>query len=1020
MKKVYTLILLSFMMMGIINAQTAYISIYSGNTVLVVDALTNAITNTITVGNSPAGVSVSPDGTKVYVTNATDNTVSVINAATNSVTATIAVGTEPLGIDINPDGTKVYVCNVGDSTVSVINALTNTVIATIAVGGYPDGIVVTPDGTKVYEANSYDSYVTVINALTNTVLDSIIVGNSPANVCVTPNGSKVYVSNYMQDVVRVIDPVTDSVTGLIYVGQNPLGLVVSPDGTTLYVANSAESTVSVINTSSDMVIATISVGDTPEGISVSPDGTKVFTVNVNSNDLSVINTSDNTVTATIPVSAHPQSMGNFISTYPCAVPYMPAQITGNTTVCVGTVQTYSINNVTSALDYTWTLPNGWTGTSTSTSITTTVDTSSGIVSVKANNDCGSSSVQTLNVYVMQVAPPLGNIFGPDTACQGSVVTYYVLPDNSATSYTWTLPSSWSGTSSSNSITVTVGSNSGIITVIANNMCGSSVASLLPVIVNNSPSPISFVGPNPVCAGSVVTYHDNTINNSGDTYSWTLPNGWTGSSSTNSITVTVGSTGGAITVLASNQCVSSNGTVFNYTGTISSWTVPAGITSLFMQTWGAQGGGGPIFNGASSLPGGYGAYMSGTFAVNPGDVLDILVGQQGGTGASISDPQGNENGGGGGTFIVNDAGNVPLLISGGGGGGPSLVYGTSCIRTPSDGDASITTSGNTINCNTLSAGGTNGTGGSSSGIYQGGAGGGFTTDGEVGGTQCAPAYGGSAYLNGGAGGTGNTCYSTANYGGYGGGGGGQLGGPGGGGGYSGGGSAGSWSAYSSFGGGGGSYNAGTNQTNIAGVQSGDGQAIISSPTSINIVVVTNVYVTFNLFADTSIQHHYFITDSISGVPPYQYLWSWGDGNTDTIAYPSHTYLDSGFYTICLSVTDSTGCQGTFCDSSYHIMRNTNQMVYVNVIPIILTSTHTNVITNVISVYPNPATNTLTILQSTHIANQQLIITNILGEEIYHQPITNTQSTIDISNWSDGVYIYQLNDSNETVRGKFVKQ
>ena len=62
------------------------------------------------------------------------NTVSVINTATNTVTATITVGTYPYGVSVSPDGSKVYVANNGDGTVSVINTATNTVTATITVG----------------------------------------------------------------------------------------------------------------------------------------------------------------------------------------------------------------------------------------------------------------------------------------------------------------------------------------------------------------------------------------------------------------------------------------------------------------------------------------------------------------------------------------------------------------------------------------------------------------------------------------------------------------------------------------------------------------------------------------------------------------------------------------------------------------------------------------------------------------------------------------------------------------------
>ena len=586
----------------------------------------------------------------------------------------------------------------------------------------------------------------------------------------------------------------------------------------------------------------------------------------------------------------------------------------------------------------------------------------------------------LFVSVMQVPSQAGNIIGPDSVCQGAVVTYYVIPDSTASSYTWTLPSSWTGTSTTNSITVTVGTISGTITVTANNMCGSSVASLLLVIVNHSPSQTLVVGPNPVCSGSVVTYQDNALNNSVATYAWTLPIGWTGSSTTNSITVTVGSSGGPITAIAANQCGASNGAVFNYTSFTQTWTVPSGVNTATFYTFGGGGAGGgssvtySLFDNGGG--GGGGASSQSTVSVAAGDVYSITVGA-GGVGSLA-------NGTNGGATIITGAAGT-FSADGGIGGMSGDFNGT--------GSGSGGTGG-TTGTGTIYSGGNGSSGNGNNGIT--GTGGGGAGSGGAGTSPdsvCGViASGGIGTYSGGSGGYNAYCGIS----------------------YSNNGTDGSSPS------GGGSGNEGW-IGGYAGGNGANGMAVVqSSPTSINIVVVANVYVTFNLFADTSIQHHYFITDSISGVPPYQYLWSWGDGNTDTIAYPSHTYLDSGFYTICLSVTDSTGCQGTFCDSSYHIMRNTNQMVYVNVIPSILTSTHTTDVHNVISVYPNPATNTLTIYQSTPAPNQQLIITNILGEEIYHQPITNTQSTIDISGWSKGVYIYQLTDSNETVRGKFVKE
>jgi YVTN family beta-propeller protein len=55
-----------------------------------------------------------------YITNANSSNVSVIDTATNTVIATISVGTTPGGVAVTPDGSKVYVANGYTNTASVI------------------------------------------------------------------------------------------------------------------------------------------------------------------------------------------------------------------------------------------------------------------------------------------------------------------------------------------------------------------------------------------------------------------------------------------------------------------------------------------------------------------------------------------------------------------------------------------------------------------------------------------------------------------------------------------------------------------------------------------------------------------------------------------------------------------------------------------------------------------------------------------------------------------------------------
>ena len=154
----------------------------------------------------------------------------------------------------------------------------------------------------------------------------------------------------------------------------------------------------------------------------------------------------------------------------------------------------------------------------------------------------------------------GPINGSATPCIGSSITYSV-PNVPFVTYTWQFPAGWTVTSggTTNAVTVTVGSMMGIILVTPANIYGSGPGQFLVVTPNNNPpsQPSAISGSvNPV-EGSSQAY--SVVNESGVTYTWTYPSGWvqTGGGTTNSVTVTVGSGAGNITVTPSTPC--GNGT-----------------------------------------------------------------------------------------------------------------------------------------------------------------------------------------------------------------------------------------------------------------------------------------------------------------------------------------------------------------------------------------------------------------------------------------------------------------------------
>jgi hypothetical protein len=237
----------------------------------------------------------------------------------------------------------------------------------------------------------------------------------------------------------------------------------------------------------------------------------------------------------------------------------------------------------------------------------------------------------------------------------------------------------------------------------------------------------------------------------------------------------------------------NTTYFNTTNGIQLWTVPVNGTYR-IETWGAQGAGG-------GYTGGFGARMRGDFGLTQGQVIKILVGQQG---------SGSYPGGAGGTFVATSA-NSPLIVAGGGNNGSPWS------STVQHGTTSTSGTGSSVG-----NAGTGGNGGSSSAGAFGGAG--FNSNAQ--GSDSCSGTRPVAFVNGGTGGF--TCNSDGGFGGGSGTDGCCYGAGGAGGGYSGGGGT---SSSSQYGGAGGSFNSGANQSNANGNSgtanlTGAGQVIIT--------------------------------------------------------------------------------------------------------------------------------------------------------------------------------------------------
>ncbi len=363
------------------------------NNVRVFDLATNAVVFAVPVGNGPNSIAVNPNGTEFYVTNSTAKTVSIVRT-TGNVTATISVANTPQGISLTPDGYRVLVA-ISDAVagkVAVIKVTVSNQLAYVAVkkapyalgnmvptvfgpcpnisilpaaipngqervaytatlsqtglqypvfyetGTWPAGLYILPSGEilgtptvsgsfslgvtvksgtctqykyyliniapnsnilHAYIPNTSSGTISVVNIESEMVSSTITSSFSPTSVAVSPDGSKIYVCGPGNNKVEVISRATHTITATLTVGSGPNFLALNSAGTRLFVCNNTGKTVSVFNTQTNAGVATIRIPGEPLSMDIIKDGSRLYVADYTKIKFWTINTATNSIVDSI-------------------------------------------------------------------------------------------------------------------------------------------------------------------------------------------------------------------------------------------------------------------------------------------------------------------------------------------------------------------------------------------------------------------------------------------------------------------------------------------------------------------------------------------------------------------------------------------------------------------------------------------------------------------------------------------------------------------------------------------------
>ena len=153
----------------------------TGGHLVVIDVAAQQVIGSVTTGNFPSGVAVTPDGSQVWVTSVFNDNVTVIDTLTNTVTTVISNVLNAWGIGFNITGTRAFVAN-SDAVAGGVTAIKTAdykIIKRIPTGDGARTVMVSPTGRHVFVTNRNSNTISQVDARGLTLIRNIVVGPHP-------------------------------------------------------------------------------------------------------------------------------------------------------------------------------------------------------------------------------------------------------------------------------------------------------------------------------------------------------------------------------------------------------------------------------------------------------------------------------------------------------------------------------------------------------------------------------------------------------------------------------------------------------------------------------------------------------------------------------------------------------------------------------------------------------------------------------------------------------------------------
>ena len=196
-----------------------FITDWSRDALVVVDAERGLVVDLLAVGQAPAGIAIDPVKKRIYTANREDNTISVLDLFKPKQYGLIETDQGPYAIALAPDGGTLFVAAVQANSLVAYDTDTLQEKKRAKTGRYPYAIAISADMSAVYVSNQGEDTISRFSYGDLAEQGQIAVGKSPEAIDFI-DSKTLLVTNWFSDDLSIVDLVLEKEIRRIPAGKS--------------------------------------------------------------------------------------------------------------------------------------------------------------------------------------------------------------------------------------------------------------------------------------------------------------------------------------------------------------------------------------------------------------------------------------------------------------------------------------------------------------------------------------------------------------------------------------------------------------------------------------------------------------------------------------------------------------------------------------------------------------------------------------------------------------------------------